>query len=476
MKKFLFVIGLIALVVSGVSAQEGAAVEISGALKAQFGVDLDYSDTGFKYVADGLQIKIKPAVAEDEHIAGDVDGDGMYAEIGVNGIRLEADSGWGGMDSAHQEGPVNSGSTPATVDTDNDGIITVDEFDAALQAADADDSYGEDRVIMKWKAVWAKIVLGNLVIKLKDGPGLDINFAGANKYSWYLKNAYDYEVFDGQYGGTDISKAVALDWESWNNIYFDPTTANIGIDDIATNYKIQAQYTLPETAVISLDLGSTSDWTDNGATPNQYAFRLSADVQAVENLTLTAGGNFANYTGQYLGLGLKAGYKVALNDTDSVSPIAAVHYNTDAGNGDMSVSGGIDATVSGIHLTAYAGYSTDLEAAATTAVAYTVAADITTVENLILKGAYEVTPSTMAAHAKVGYSIVDGDKKITPSVQFSTDNPNTAATAIDYYLKGEIAFEGFLENSTFYLNYDSNDMSDASNTLGQVVFTTKVSF
>jgi len=478
MKKILFFIAMVALIASFASAQMN--VSVSGATKSQFGIDLDTMDTGLNWAADGIELKITSDLPETEHKASGEEGDTAYGEIGINGIELIADNGYNGLDG----------------------------------------DYGSSNMTMTWDALWVKLVLGDLTVKLRNGPSTTVDYQGADD-SWYLQNAYNYSIFSGMYGGGNSTLAVAKSYESWNTVYFNPqiydTTATESVleDDIEDpldgnvendpNYGIQLVYAIPSVMDIMFDVASHDSWSDT-TTENEYAFKAGIDLKAVENLTFQAGANFSNYAEtQGLAVGGKVGYTIGIGESDSIKPVVALSYINEydlytldpktfighAAVDALGVSGGVEASVAGIKAAAYAAmFVPDLDNSDTSLFATTVTADVGAVENLTVQLALEmvslidpaITDTHMGIHAKLGYAIAAGDITITPSVQGSFNDPSDQVTDDEeLFMKAEIAIAGLLDNTTFYLNWDSNELMDNNNavagdTMGQLVFTTKVSF
>jgi hypothetical protein len=354
--------------------------------------------------------------------------------------------------------------------------------------------------------MYAKLVLGNLEILLKEDNGTSINYQGQGAWNWYIKNAYQYEIFDGAYGGSDNDTSLAVyNSDNWDHPFFDPhgISDSIDVDDV-----IAAKLSIPDVMNIQLDVGSRDSWA-SATYVNDYAFRAGVNLTAVENLTLAAGMNMAAgyYYNQYIAAGAKVAYKIMIGEEDSIEPIVALTYTTESetqtgyeseavGDGAMGVSGGLTANVAGIKATAFVGYQIpDLSGSDSNQLAFTVALDMGLVENLTLQAAFANETITTAGtvsggvnemHAKIAYAIAAGDITITPAVQVSYDDRDISVGAIDdeaLYAKVEITVAGLLDNTTFSLRWDSNDLMDNEtavpgdgDVLGQVVFKTKISF
>jgi len=445
MKKILFFIAMVVMIAAVASAQ--ASVSVSGAFKTSFGVDLDTFDTGFTGgFVDGFKITIKPQVESDVVQSAVEDGDTAYGQVGVNGLALVVEGA--------PTGYVGYGGAPT--------------------------------VQMTTGGAWAKLVLGNLTIGLWSGAEAVINYMGAAQGDYYLQNAYAYSVFDGEYGGGNATKAK----ENWDGVKdkFDP----MGIkDDIAGGYGIEVALSLPDVMNIAIDVKSHDDWAKStNVYDNEYAFKAAVDLTAVENLTFGAGANFSNYTtDDTWAVGAKVGYTIGIGESDSIMPIAAVTYDSGS-NGNLWIAGGVDAAIAGIDITGYVAYNSPDLTGTTSNLNYTVALNMGAVENLTAQAALEMTNAMagaatttgMAIHGKIGYAIAAGDITITPSAQASYDDPDSTVTLDDaLYAKVEVAVAGLLDNTTFYLNWDSNDLSDHENSvateiLGQLVLSAKISF
>jgi hypothetical protein len=470
MKKILIFIAMVAMIASVVSAQ--ATVSVSGAIKTEIGMDLDTMDTGIKIEGDGVQISIATPLDITEKVAGAADdGDTVYGEIGISGITIKIDTGWNGAAGSY----------------------------ADMNA----ESAGDDHWELAWGKVYSKLVLGNFTVLLGQDAGTDINYQGEGNWNWYLKNAYEYPIFNGTYGG-DSHATIAEnndDSKNWEHPFFDVVAL---ADTTAHGSTIAAILAIPSIIDIRVDAASRDTWeqqaqdpidTDDDEYYNQYLIKASIDLKAVENLTVMAGINFSNYQDYYSGvmdetlaIGAKLGYKIMIGESDYVSPVAALTFLTD-NDGAMAVSGGLEANVAGIKATAYTGYQIpDLSTPTTSLLAYTLALDLGLVENLTVQVAYAnqttTTNGSVSAwvnelHGKLAYAIAVGDVTITPSAQLSWDDKTVYTGSL--YAKAEVSLAGVLDNTTFSLRWDSNDLSDEENyvethTLGQLVFKTKVSF
>jgi len=458
MRKIALLIVFLTIIALTSFAEGGATVKVTGAIKAQWGMDIDNSTTGFKYVVDGLEVVMKPAVEAGEAKKTGAEGETVYGEIKMGGLRLEADSGWGGM-------------------TD----------------------YSSAAVNMKWDELSAKVVLGPLTIMLKNGAGTTINYEGAKANSFWLTNAYDYAVFSKRYGADDGSNsaATANSWEGWNQIQF-VTPGNYFSQ--TTNYGIVAKYSVPSVVDLGLDLASFKAWdsiaiydavaNDND---NAYAARVTASVTAVPNLTLNLGAsfgfNYATADAKDAALGAKLSYAIALGEGMSLTPGVALDMALPATDQPISVTGGVKLVVAKSTITANVGY--DLS---TDSLAYTIAAMIGAIDGLTLNAAYEAIDAdttvtgddTMAVHAKLGYGIkVDDKVTVTPSFQMSMDNKADLAgeeaddNVNDLFAKVAVDITGAIPNTTLSLNWDSNDFQNTTagaQTMGQFVVTTKISF
>lgn len=333
---------------------------------------------------------------------------------------------------------------------------------------------------------------------LKDGADTTINYEGAKDQSFWLTNAYDYAIFSQRYGadGNANSAATANGWEGWNQIQF-VTPGNYF--NQTTNYGIVAKFSVPSVVDLGVDLASFKAWdsiaiydavaNDND---NAYAGRVTASVTAVPNLTLNMGACFgfgyAAADAKDAALGARLSYAIALGEGMSVTPGVAVDMALPATNQPISVTGGVKLVVAKSTITANVGY--DLS---TSSMAYTLAAMIGAIDGLTLNAAYEaIDPNTavaaddtMAVHVKLGYGIKVDKATITPSFQMSLDNKADGATeaaddtASDLFAKVAVDITGAIPNTTLSLNWDSNDFQNTTagvQTMGQFVFTTRVSF
>lgn len=421
MKKILFFVAMVVLTAAVASAQ--IAVTASGDATTSFGIDLDEMDTGFEY-SGSATISVSPEIDMDS--AASAHEDDVYGEFSISGIAL----GTGDVSGASGSAPIN----------------------------------------LSFDSIAAKIVLGDLTINLYDAPGLGVSFNDD------IANAYDYDIFDGKYGAG--SKANDADAE------FHP--GGLGEDTITANAGIQLVYALPDVMDIRVDFMSHDTWSDQ-TFENEYALRLGLDLTAVENLTLGVAANMAFYdVDEFIAIGAKLAYAIAIGEEDSITPSVGFMYLTDDPDGQMGISGGVNVSIAGIVLTANAGfYDTDLGTDGA-GLDYTVALDLGLVDGLTAQAAFEaqdaditVDGSQWGLHAKVGYEIA-GDVTITPSAQVSYDDPSTEVDDDEeMYAKVDVEISGLLENTTFHVEWDSNDLLDndggANGVMGQVVLSTTVS-
>lgn len=247
MKKILFLIAMVAMIAAVASAQ--MAVSISGAVNTEIGIDLDTMDTGIQIAGDGVNIKITPALdADGKTAAGADDGDTMYGEIGISGIGMTIQNGWNAAYNSHQKQSASSA--------------------------------GADDWKLAWGKMYAKLVLGNIEIMMKEDTGTGINFQGQGEWNWYLVNAYKYEIFDGQYGGTNnkTSLAVYNGGDDWDHKYFDVHGIN---DSITVDDSIGIKINLPDIMSVQVDVGSRDSWASTTYL-NDYAFKAGINLTAVE--------------------------------------------------------------------------------------------------------------------------------------------------------------------------------------------------
>jgi hypothetical protein len=446
-------------------------------------MDLDNSTSGFKYVMDGVQLKLTIPTGNAAAKKTGAEGDTLYGEIAVNNIRLYAESAYGIGD------------------------------------------YSSTGLNLKWDDVVAKLVMGPLSIGIKGGASTTINYEGNKSDSFWLKNAYDYPVYKGRYGSDDQTAAKANSWESWNQVQFDVP----GYDYAwTTNYGIYAKYVIASIADLQLDIASFKAWDDTsdldsvtaGAQTrfdtgdqgdNAYAGRFTANITAVPNLTAKLGANFGfGYTDasgvavaqRAIALGAQLGYGIAIGEDIKITPAVGLDYGMVDPEAQFSLAGGLTAEIKGAKIVANVGWA-DLPAANDSAMAYTITAVLgPLVPNLTAQAFYEAVDAsmtatnndTMAVGGKIGYKIMANETvSITPSVTVTMDNKDDATNARwadttenDLYVKAGVDIGGLLDNTTFSINWDSCDLQNdagyvatgaASNgKLGQLVFTVKVSF
>ena len=407
MKKILFFIAMVAMIAAMAPAQ--VAVDVSGSVTTNFGLDLDEMDTGFEGSGSAtatVSMDVDPTSAASAV----EDGDTVYGQFSVGDIALEADT---------------SGT-------------------AALTLAIGDPS--------------AKIVLGNLTINL-NASDLSVD------YNAGLDNAYEYSIYSLRYGGSSAAHGSL-------------TVAGIGAADIDGNAGIELVMSIPDIVDLALDVESHDSWTVADY-ENEYAIRGQVALTAVEGLELEVACNTdINYwENPSVALGAKASYAIGIGDEDSITP--AVNFMYDFGEEAMGFGGGINAAVAGIVVTANASFAdTDLSATQSgESLNYTVAADVGgLVDGLTLQvafGAYNTLGATVSTgielHAKAAYALAAGDMTITPSFECSADDPNIDAAAEwdnSFFAKAAVEISGLIDNTTFKLHWDSNDLTQTEQALG----------
>jgi len=430
MKKILFFIAMVAMIAAMASAQ--VAVSVSGSVTTDFGLDLDRMDTGFEGSGSAtatVSFDVDPTSASSAV----EDGDTVYGEFSVGDIALSADTSAASADLALAIG------SPS-----------------------------------------AKIVIGMLTINMggaSDAASESVGFNGA------INNAYNYAFYDTTYGEGDTLASDNGDGQ------FVPAGLT---DTLEGNKGLELVLDVPDIMSIAIDVESRDTWQVNDAadlTDNEYAFRAGIDLTAVENLSFSAGINFANYDpDENIAFGASVGYTIAIGEEDSITPSAGFTYMTDL-NGSMGISGGINASVAGLVVTVNAGMvDPDVTAADDAVLNLTVAADLGgLVDGLTTQVACELVDllavgvPTMGIHGKVGYAVAAGDLTITPTAEVSYFDNDTATADLDLlYAKIDINVAGLIDNTTFNLGWDSNDLLDNYNTtptetMGQLVLSTTVS-
>jgi len=447
MKKILFFIAMVAMIAAMASAQ--IAVTASGSATTSFGVDLDDMDTGFTF--DGsAEISIAPEIDMDSAASAVEDGDTVYGEFSISGITLKA-------------------TYPQTIDQvasiyDDDGNLLVDGTGQNIRT-------NSNYLTLAYDSFAAKIVLGDLTINLYDAPETEVGFNDD------IANAVDYSLYDGIYGGDDNANDADAE--------FHP--GGLGADSIPANAGIELVYAIPDIADINVDVMSHDTWVHADAgdlTDNEYAFKVAVDLKAVENLILAAAINFCNYEAdEFIAVGGKLGYTIAIGDEDSIVPSVGVTYKTDDPDGELGVSGGVMVKIAGIALSGNVGYYDT----ATTGLDYTIALDLGLVDGLTVQAAFEEKDGdietdgmAMGIYGKLAYDIAAGDLTITPAAYGSYDDPDTEVDDNEgLYAKVDISVSGLIDNTTFKLEWDSNDLFDndglTDGVMGQIVLSTTVS-
>ncbi len=425
MKKILFFIAMVAMIAAMASAQ--ITVSASGSAGIKFGMDLDEGDTGFMY--DGsCTISIAPEI--DKGSAGSEAGDSVYGQISVADIKLET-------------GDVGEGGS------------------AALTLSVGD--------------ITANLVLGDLTINLYNDAGVGV---GGNSGP---ANAYTYKIFSAKYGATAAENE-------------DLSTVGLSEASITTNAGIEAKYVITDIATIAVDFMSFSDWTNqevSGAHNNAYAVKGEVSLTAVENLDLSVAANTdVNYwDNPSVAVLATVGYTIGIGEEDSIKPSVNAMY--DFGEEALGVAGGIAVNIAGISLTANASWAdSDLNNPTYgDKLNYAIALDLGLVDGLTVQAAFgsknEGPMSGIEIHGKVAYAIAAGDLTITPSFEASYDDANVDVDWNQHmFAKAAVKAEGLIDNTTFTLSWDSNDLtqieqmqkSTASGPMGQIVLNTQVSF
>jgi len=359
----------------------------------------------------------------------------------------------------------------------------------------------------KVKVDTAKIHFGSMAtLDLKyDDLGATVGYAG------YPDTAADYwtPVADTRYGARG-SKLVGS------------AGGSIGLAD---KYGIDFAIAIPSVATVTLDLNSVK-WADattgiaTDAAKNKFGFRAKASLSAVTNLTFEAafGTQFGGKDQKYdSGIGGKVGYKIALNDTYSITPSAALNYGMFTSRATpknaMALSGGVlfawgaktktpDLYFSDDTYDAYPGVSVAVTMTGKDYPATATAKDVMGLNIGFLSGSLVPNLTAMAAFAiqdlnaekqKMGFEVVGkyaitADKlTITPKFGLNYFNDATKATkGTEAYVKLGVDVGGLINNTTLSVAWDSNDMINGKNTtigttttddkMGKLTVTCKVAF
>lgn len=475
---------LATLVVLTTTAFAEATVSVGGTMKTHWGVDLDESQTGFKSEVDGFTVTVNNPVDKDSKSS---EGEDFYGQVSVSGIEIYADTGWNNGDA----------------DSDNDNRTPM---------------------YLKFGSFGASLYLGPVTIGMYDGWGTKtsgtqgIDYMGNNGWSYYLQNAYEYDLYDGTYGADNRTSAVANDNTDWAKDYFAPRASSGNSSWGKGTNGVDFKYGLDGVADFTVGLNSNGDWTENK--DNEYNGKFAVSVTAVDGLTLNAGVATGFYDDQDVNFGAKLGYDVKAGDDITVTPLIGLDgVNSAADNTDLglSIAGGVKAVVMNTTLTAFFGkeLSNTNKDADEADPNVTVALNVGTIDNLTLQAAVESVGAleTLGIHSKVGYDIAVGDITVKPSVGFAFHNKTTTTTAgteevkEDSYttdkgntielptyeietsstsiskagddkafIQAGVDIEGLVANTVFSLGWDSNDLMADDNTMGRFYTTVAVSF
>lgn len=484
---------LATLVVLTTTAFAEATVSVGGTMKTIWGVDLDESQTGFESKVDGFTVTINNPVDKDGKSS---EGENVYGEVSVSGIEIYADTGWNNGNTGNAENPSpESNSVP---------------------------------LFLRYGTFGAKLYLGPVTIGMYDGWGTKtsgtngIDLSGANSWSYYLQNAYEYDLFDGAYGQDNSTAAVAHDDTDWAKDYFAPRASKAANFSDKSVHGVNIGYALDGVADFTVGINSNGDWTKNK--DNEYNGKFAVNVTAVDGLTLNGAVATGLYDDSDVTFGAKLGYDVKAGDDITITPIFGLdgnNYAADNKDLGLALAGGVKADVMDSVLTVYFGKELTKENkdADDDKVDVTAALTVGTIDNLTLQAAVESlgNSETLGIHSKVGYDIAVGDITVKPSVGFSYHNKTTVTTvtkaavpavtvdlvgtdgetyahelkaeekevttttvakADDYkaYVQAGVDIEGLVANTVFSLGWDSNDLNTDDNTLGRFTTTVAVSF
>lgn len=454
MKRIIACIVAVSLASSVLFAQ---AAKLTGGVKTSWGVDLDTGVNGFKTEIEDLEIALDMPLAERTMSTGGAD---YYGKLTIGNIRVETDG-------AHGNDKYNLGDGDFTgSDARNIELAWIPLF-------------------LKINGITADLVLGDFNVGIYNWGVPTKNFveiANIRNYgnANFFRNAYAYNIISGDYGVNNKTQAKA-DWANLDFSHFEPidwkSTAPQGTGGLYGTYNREGL------GSFSLGVSSNADWTVDASTDeeetaaNQYLIGAQADINAVKNLFF----RFQYATGLYEGetdqnLAATAQYNFS-NDLFRLEPVAGVKVllspEDDENFYDVSFAGGVKFVAFETTLTAFYAQQLLEQGFDTENGNYTIALSSNLVPNATIQAAYEKSTYD-AIHAKVTYDIYAGMAIVTPFAEFSTDNQADEDTFAQY-VKGGVTIEGVLDNTTFSLDYNSNELSLEEN-LGAVSASIKVSF
>lgn len=446
MKKKLLVLTAMLLVVS-TTIMSQTAFTVDGGIKTEWGYDIDTGATGFRTSLDNLGVKIENPFGENW--ATTESSNENYGKLVVGNIRLQLDG--------------------AKNDTD------FNEFSTGF-----DEGYN---VELRYANLQARLVLGDFALHLyrwAKAGSRPIELMDRENYNndGLFQNAYDYSIFYGDYGEDDIT--LAGDKNS-----FTPFGAR---EKINFGDGIDLEYTFSKLGSIYVSTNSTEDWTvdEDDEDINKYNFTAGVALTPVEDLALELEGCGAFYD-EYsethrLTAAARVSYNFYVGSDISIAPVVGAEFrapNDTDNTYDLAVAGGAKLDLFATYITGYVSYERPEETeegddSDVETFKYTISANVETIDYLTIQAAYERTTYD-AVHAKVAYEFFNDGVTITPMAQYSLNNKDDADT-YQHYIYAGVEAEGIFDNTTFGLNWKSNNIMADEDKFGAVIASVGIYF
>jgi hypothetical protein len=400
MKKLIAVFAAL-LAITGFAAAQSPTFSAEGGVYFDVGMDADNLASGFVVGLDKLRFKVD--VTDKNTVEKAASGDEqVYGDIKISGLRVATDN-----DSSHKDTYLADAHTSTT-------------------------DWTKRPLYLLWDQLQAKIVLGPLfsatfLYNNYNNFHHALQLTSYNGDGYYLKNAYDYYLFDNTYGEDNATGSLNNGWETegvdqepTNRVFFKASNYKFH-DHVTQDAYLNLTLSLPSMADITAMVASyktyddTSRFTDSYsiAAKNSYSGILSASLKAVPKLTAVAAASFdigvpdfgsAVDTSEYSPLAFsgRVGYEFSLADELTITPQLAFDcqlpdadliggYVESTDGFDFAAAGGIqvDFYKSTFTLNAGFGYDGSTNADPVNSLRATAALVFKTVENLNVKAAFE---------------------------------------------------------------------------------------
>lgn len=483
MKKVLIVLAVLLAVSTVLGAQSFNA---KGGVTAAWGMDLDNGTSGFDVYLDNLDFTA--AIGDPKSIE-KVSDDDVYGEIIIKNLRvstLDADA--------------------SSAATDNNALTT--PFNPG--------NWGFEALAVRWDTLAARLVFGeNFAVGIwgYDTAYESYSRRGGLDTNWgFLKNAYDYYLFDGSYGSDNVTAAQYNSWDATNGspnnrVYFLPHS--FVYSAFTKNDGITLNLSIPQVLDFAMYVDSWKKWdaTDRfseigGAElpegDNAYVLTPMVALTAVENLTFKLLGKFdlgvpvlASGGAAAPAFAALASYKIAIGEDISITPAVAFDgqigdydgftgsaYSAESSDGfDWGLAAGLNVGLKNTTLAVNFGMGSNSneddadvagdESFTSNSMNLTASLSFGLVEGLMVKAAFEyIDPVSAytAAGVAAAADTIDEDETIGVAAELSYDIKVSEKGALTPYVKFSMDNKEDYDNYAMYMKVGASAKGVMENT------------